>query len=98
MGKRFTSAQKGKIIDLHLHGGYSTRRLSSEFGISRSSIQNWLRTYRAETGETPLANNINKAAIKPGNASKIMMLEEIKMQIEVLETFQKELERWDVPE
>lgn len=53
------------------------KRLSSEFGISRSCIQNWLRVYRAETGEAPLANNINKAAIKPGNAIKIMILEEI---------------------
>lgn len=98
MGKRFTSAQKAQIIDLHLNVGYSTRQLAKEFGVARATIQNWLRDYRNKTGENPLPNNKNKNNIPLGKASKIMMMNEIQMQIEVLETFQKELERWDVPE
>jgi len=98
MGKRFTSAQKAQIMNLHLNGGCSTRHLSSEFGIARATIQNWLRDYREKTGEAPLPNNINKKTASFGNASRIVMMSEIQMQIEVLEAFQKELERWDVLE
>ena len=98
MGKRFTSAQKAQIIDLHLNNGYSTRQLVKEFGVSRTCIQNWLRSYREKVGDKPLNNNINKKQISSGKAAKLMMMNEIKMQIEVLETFQNELERWDVPE
>ncbi len=97
MGKRFTSVQKAQVIDLHLHGGYATRQLAKEFAISRACIQNWLKAYRKNTGTKPLPNNVNRRKVSSGKATK-MMMNEIKMQIEVLETFQSELERWDVPE
>jgi len=59
-----SSHRKKIIIDLHLNGGSSTRHLSSEFGIARATIQNWLMDYREKPGEAPLPNNMNKRKLQ----------------------------------
>ena len=39
---------KRKVVRLHLEEGRSLRSLSEEYGVSKASITNWMRTYREE--------------------------------------------------
>ena len=95
MGRHFSLEQRNKIINLHINQSYSTRRLADEFNSGRTTIQNWLRKYREELNLDPVSSTRESVSHTSVNPARIMMLEEIKMQMEVLETFQKELERWD---
>lgn len=84
-----------EIIDKHINHGYSTRLLAQEYGIGRTTIQSWLRAYRTQTGDCPQPQN--RKVVKEANETfiKQRMMNELKMQIDVLKSFQKELERWD---
>jgi len=42
---------RNKVIERALAGGVSQDALAKEFGVSRSSIQNWLREYRHSGGQ-----------------------------------------------
>lgn len=95
MGRHFSQAQRNEVINLHINENYSTRYLAKEFNIARSTIQNWLQAYRLEHCLEPVANNRKGKNQKSFDPSKIMMIKKIKVQIEVLEAFQNELERWD---
>lgn len=77
MARRFTIIQRNEILDLHLNQGYSTRVLAKEFGIGRTTIQSWLRSYRKETGADPMPNNINGKPETKVQPAKQMMLNEI---------------------
>ena len=96
MGLQYTNKQRKEIIKLHIEGGYSTRLLSNKSKIGRTTIQSWLRAYRNETGEAPQTQNRNIVKYSKEALAKKEMLKEIEMQLAVLKTFQKELERWDV--
>ena len=67
-----------------------------KYQIGRTTIQSWLRAYRHETGEVPQPQNRNVVKFSKETLAKKDMLKEIEMQLAVLKTFQKELERWDV--
>lgn len=95
MGRHFSQEQRNKIIDLHINQSYSTRRLAEDFNIGRTTIQNWLRKYREELNLDPVSPTREIVSQNSVNPARVMMLEEIKMQMEVLEAFQNELERWD---
>jgi len=97
MGSRYTHEQRKEIIKLHTQEGYSTRLLAKKYQIGRTTIQSWLRTYRIETGEAPEPQNRKVVKFSKEAVSKKLMLKEIEMQFSVLKSFQKELERWDVP-
>lgn len=96
MGSRYTNEQRKEIIKLHTEEGYSTRLLAKKYQIGRTTIQSWLRTYRNETGEAPEPQNRTVVKYPKEAVSKKLMLKEIEMQLSVLMSFQKELERWDV--
>lgn len=96
MGVRYTNKQQKEIIKLHTEGGYSTRRLANEYQIGRTTIQSWLRSYRIETGEAPQPQSRNVVKYSKESLAKKDMLKEIEIQLAVLKSFQKELERWDV--
>ncbi|MDR3584247.1 MAG: helix-turn-helix domain-containing protein [Desulfosporosinus sp.] len=97
MGSRYTNEQRKEIIKLHTKDGYSTRLLAKKYQIGRTTIQSWLRTYRNETGEAPEQQNRTVIKSSKEAVSKKKMLKEIEIQLSVLKSFQKELERWDVP-
>ena len=44
---------KAKVIERALGGGSTQDALAEEFGVSRSTVQNWMRQHRA-SGATPL--------------------------------------------
>ncbi len=97
MGSRYTHEQRKEIIKLHTQEGYSTRLLARKYQIGRTTIQSWLRTYRNETGEAPELQNRTVVKYSQEAVAKKLMLKEIEMQLSVLKSFQKELERWNVP-
>lgn len=43
---------RNRVIERALSGGLSQEALAKEFGVSRSSIQNWLRQYRQSGGQS----------------------------------------------
>lgn len=96
MGAWYTNDQRKEIINLHTEGGCSTRVLVKKYQIGRTTTQSWLRAYRNETGEVPQPQNRNVVKVQKETLAKKDMLKEIEMQLAVLKTFQKELERWDV--
>lgn len=96
MGSRYTNEQRKEIIKLHTEGGHSTRLLSNKYQIGRTTIQSWLRAYRDETGEAPQSQSRNVIKYSQESLAKKTMLKEIEIQLAVLKSFQKELERWDV--
>jgi transposase InsO family protein len=53
--RRFTAAEKLKAVRLHLEEGFSMHLVSQELGISKSSVDNWLKAYRlaGEAGLQP---------------------------------------------
>jgi transposase-like protein len=96
MGSRYTNEQREEIIKLHTEGGNSTRFLAHKYQIGRTTIQSWLRGYRNETGEIPQPQNRKVVNCSKEALVKKKGLKEIEMQLAVLKSFQKELERWDV--
>ncbi|WP_094607152.1 hypothetical protein SPSIL_013830 [Sporomusa silvacetica DSM 10669] len=97
MGSQYTNDQRKEIIKLHTEGGYSIRLLANKYQIGRTTIQSWLRAYRNETGEATQPQNRDIVRCSKEALAKKAMIREIEMQLAVLKSFQKELERWDVP-
>jgi len=50
---QYSQEVKAKLIERALRGGSTQDVLAEEFGISRSTVQNWMREYRA-SGDRPL--------------------------------------------
>ena len=96
MGLQYTKEQRKEIIRLHTEGANSTRYLANKYQIGRTTIQSWLREYRNETGETSQPQNRKVVNCSKDALVKKKGLKEIQMQLVVLKSFQKELERWYV--
>lgn len=86
---------KNEIIRLHINEGYSTRALALQYQIGRTTVQNRLRDYRKKTNTEP------QEAFRPTSRHSTdykhyELLNEINDQLAILNSFQKELERWGV--
>lgn len=93
MGRRLDQATKNEIIRLSYEERISTRSLANQLKIGRTTIQSVLREYRTE-------NNLqirNNKGLKQNNkkVEKDLLVKELEMQVAVLRSFLRELERWD---
>ncbi|MDW7671665.1 MAG: hypothetical protein SCK57_11275 [Bacillota bacterium] len=95
MGRRLDQDTKNEIIRLIYEEGISTRSLAHQMKIGRTTIQAVLRDYRTANG---LKIRSNKGLPqKNKNVEKDLLVKELEMQVAVLRSFLKELERWDTP-
>jgi transposase len=93
VAKHLTQDERDEILRLHYEEGLSTRYLAETYSISRSAIQNWLRADRRKRAQQRLAGR------KKGSSKEAdRLIRELKMYVEVMQTFLQELERWDAPE
>ena len=95
MGRRLNQGTKNEIIRLAYEEGISPRSLANQLKIGRTTIQTVLRDYRT-------ANDLeirgNKGLLRKNNkVEKDLLVKELEMQVAVLRSFLKELERWDTP-
>ena len=67
---QYSQELKAKLIERSLGGGITQDMLAEQFGISRSTVQNWMREYRA-SGATPL----NKKDKRPQSWTREQRLE-----------------------
>ncbi|MCK8061720.1 MULTISPECIES: IS630 transposase-related protein [unclassified Fusibacter] len=97
MSLHYKVSFKDKVLNKHINEGYSIRRLSKEFKVGRTTIQNWIRSYRLENDieeGKPLTEDIVFTSTQANPKKQLM--KEIEMQMDVMSAFLKELERWDV--
>lgn len=63
--KKYTQEFKQQIVDLYNTGNYSFPQLSSEYGVAKSTILNWVRNLSpiqvSETGKKGLSSLIEPA-------------------------------------
>ena len=45
---QFTDATRKKVVKQHIQDGRSLVSLAAEYGVSKASISNWVRSYREE--------------------------------------------------
>ena len=45
---QFSDATRKKIVQQHIQDGRTLASLAAEYGVSKASISNWVRTYREE--------------------------------------------------
>lgn len=95
MGRRLDQATKNEIIRLSYEDGISTRLLAHQLKIGRTTIQSVLREYRTENNLQIRSNKGFKKNNK--KVEKDLLVKELEMQVAVLRSFLKELERWDTP-
>lgn len=84
---------RDEIIRLHIEEGWSTRSLANEYGIGRTTIQSWLRSHRDHTGTTP-QQAMRPKTLKAPSVMHQKLLTEVNTQIDILNSFRKELGRW----
>lgn len=97
--KGFSKELKSEILEKHFIKGYSTRLLANEYGVSRASIQNWKKKYIELNGNPdykPSSKKTQRNTKVVNLKDKDELYKELQMQIDILTSFQKELERWDV--
>jgi len=95
MGRRLDQATKNEIIRLSYEESISTRSLAHQLKIGRTTIQNVLREYRTENNLQIRSNKGLQQNHK--KTQKDLLVKELEMQVAVLQSFLKELERWDTP-
>ena len=45
---QFSDATRKKIVKQHIQDGRTIQSLAAEYGVSKASISNWVRSYREE--------------------------------------------------
>lgn len=65
MSKKFTSDFKRECVELVTIQGYSTKQVAENMNVGYSSLQKWVRQYRAEQlGLTPKASALTPDQIR----------------------------------
>ena len=91
MGKHLLQEERDEIVRRHFEEGWSTRSLAKEYSINRTAIQNWIRADRRKRAQTKLASGKINSPKKEADK----LIQELRMHVEVMQTFLHELERWD---
>lgn len=90
MKKHKTFEEREEILKLHIDKGYSTRFLSKEYNISRTTIQNWIRAYRKTNNLVYLPR---KKAIIKGLHNDNATIKKLRAEIQILKSFLQQTER-----
>ena len=94
MGRKLDQSTKDEIVRLNLEEGISTRVLAIRFKISRTTVQSCLRNYRKVRNNND--QNSTYKTRKKTLTPKDELVKQLKMQVDILQSFLKELERWDI--
>lgn len=77
--QKATEETKKKVVKLHLQDGRTIASLSSEYGISKASVTNWVRKYREECQTNEEAKNEYELMLENRQLRKNWMRQKRKM-------------------